>query len=49
MSSILELSLDRWEDRGSSKVRLSYLPRVPYELFRIYLKYRDRIRGGPVR
>lgn len=37
---ILELPLDSWSDIGDSKIPLSYLPKVPYELVRIYQNYR---------
>ena len=38
---ILELPLERWSDIGASKIRLSYLPKVPYELIQIYRNYRQ--------
>jgi len=37
---ILELPLESWTDIGDSKIPLSYLPRVPYELLKIYRTYR---------
>ncbi len=37
---ILELPLESWTDIGDSKISLSYLPKVPYELLKIYRMYR---------
>jgi glycosyltransferase involved in cell wall biosynthesis len=37
---MLELPLERWKDMGDSKVRLGYLPKVPFELLKIHLAYR---------
>ena len=37
---IFELPLECWTDRGHSKIALSYLPKIPFELFKIYQKYR---------
>jgi len=37
---IFELPLDSWSDIGKSKIPLSYLPKVPYELIKIYRNYR---------
>lgn len=39
-SSIYEFPLTNWKDVGESKIKLSYLPRIPYELFRIRRAYR---------
>ncbi len=44
--ALFELPLDRWRDPGSSKVRLSYIPRVPIELFRIRWAYRKALRAS---
>lgn len=44
--ALYELPLSRWEDKGNSKVKLSYLPRVPWELWRIARRYRGALRGG---
>lgn len=40
---IYEYPLSKWEDIGKSKISLSYLPRIPYELFRIHRAYRHLI------
>ena len=37
--TIYEVPLREWRDIGESKVKLSYLPRIPYELFRIRQAY----------
>lgn len=37
---IYEVPLQRWEDVGESKIALSYLPRIPLDLARIYQHYR---------
>ena len=44
--ALYELPLSRWEDKGDSKVTLSYLPRVPWELWRIARQYRSVLRKG---
>ena len=38
--TILEVPLREWKDIGESKIRLSYLPRIPYELYLIRQAYR---------
>lgn len=38
---IFELPLESWSDIGKSKISLGYLPRVPYELVKIYRHYRN--------
>ena len=40
---IYEVPLQRWEDVGESKIALSYLPKIPVELVRIYLHYRKSL------
>ncbi|MFQ6070884.1 MAG: glycosyltransferase family 2 protein, partial [Candidatus Aminicenantales bacterium] len=40
MTSVVELPLERWEDKGESKVKLLYIPKVPFELLLIGLTYR---------
>lgn len=42
---IYEIPLQRWEDVGRSKIALSYLPKIPLELGRIYLHYRSELKG----
>ncbi len=42
---IYEIPLQRWEDVGRSKIALSYLPQIPFELSRIYLHYRNELKG----
>ncbi|MDR3629689.1 MAG: glycosyltransferase [Desulfocapsaceae bacterium] len=42
--AIYEVPLAAWTDVGESKVRLSYLPRIPYELLRIRRTYRVFLR-----
>jgi hypothetical protein len=46
---LYELPLERWRDMGGSKVRLSYLPRVPIELLRIRRAYRRGLSKSPER
>ncbi len=41
--TIYEVPLREWRDIGESKVKLSYLPRIPYELFRIRRVYRHSL------
>ena len=41
--TIYEFPLTEWRDIGESKVRISYLPRIPYELFRIRQAYRHSL------
>jgi glycosyltransferase involved in cell wall biosynthesis len=36
---IIELPLSKWEEKGDSKIPLTYLFKVPFELIRIYSKY----------
>jgi len=38
--AIYEHPLTSWRDVGNSRIVLSYLPRIPYELFRIHRAYR---------
>jgi dolichyl-phosphate beta-glucosyltransferase len=38
--TILEVPLREWKDIGESKIRFSYLPKIPYELFLIRQAYR---------
>ncbi len=40
MRNILEVPLDRWEDKGGTKLKLWDFLRVPVELIRIKMKYR---------
>jgi len=40
---IVELPLLTWNDVGSSKVKLSYLPKIPLELMKIARKYRTQL------
>lgn len=40
---IYEVPLQRWQDVGESKIPVSYLPKIPLELTRIYLHYRKAI------
>ena len=37
---IYEVPLQQWVDVGDSKISLTYLPKIPVELCRIYWKYR---------
>ncbi len=37
---IYEVPLQRWADVGESKISVTYLPKIPVELFKIYWKYR---------
>ena len=37
---IFELPLECWIDRGNSKIAFNYLPKIPFELFKIFQKYR---------
>jgi glycosyltransferase involved in cell wall biosynthesis len=41
--TIYEVPLTEWKDIGESKIKLSYLPRIPYELFRIRQAYRHSL------
>jgi glycosyltransferase involved in cell wall biosynthesis len=41
--AILEVPLEKWEDVGDSKVSLSYLPKIPFELWRIRRTYRHAL------
>jgi dolichyl-phosphate beta-glucosyltransferase len=41
--TIYEVPLREWRDIGESKIKLSYLPRIPYELFRIRRVYRHSL------
>lgn len=36
---IIELPLSKWEEKGDSKIPISYLFKVPFELVSIYLRY----------
>jgi dolichyl-phosphate beta-glucosyltransferase len=38
--TIYEVPLTEWKDVGDSKIKTAYLPRIPYELFRIRKAYR---------
>ena len=38
--TILEVPLREWKDIGESKIKFSYLPRIPYELYLIRQAYR---------
>lgn len=38
---IFEIPLSKWEEKGESKVSSSYILKVPFELFRIFMKYRN--------
>lgn len=40
---IYELPLSHWTDVGNSKISLAYLPRIPFELIRIYRHYRHQL------
>lgn len=40
---LFEFPLSSWRDMGDSKVRPSHLPRIPFDLARIYCAYRRRI------
>lgn len=40
LQMIYEHPLSSWDDIGESKVKLSYIPKIPIELARIYLHYR---------
>jgi dolichyl-phosphate beta-glucosyltransferase len=37
--TIYEFPLKDWKDIGESKIKISYLPRIPYEIFRIRRAY----------
>ena len=37
---IIEIPLTKWEEKGESKIPFSYLFKIPFELFRIYLRYK---------
>jgi glycosyltransferase involved in cell wall biosynthesis len=41
--AILEVPLEKWEDVGDSKVSLAYLPKIPFELWRIRRTYRHAL------
>jgi dolichyl-phosphate beta-glucosyltransferase len=41
--TIYEVPLTEWKDVGESRIKLSYLPRIPYELFRIRQVYRHSL------
>lgn len=43
---IQEYPLERWTDVGESKVDLSYLPKVPFELWRISRHYRHQLENS---
>lgn len=36
---VKEIPLDRWEEKGGSKIRFSHLLKMPFELYTIYRKY----------
>jgi hypothetical protein len=38
---ILELPFESWSDFGETKIPLSYLPKVPYQVKQIYRNYRQ--------
>lgn len=40
IEAVFELPLEKWQDKGGSKVRFSYLPKILIELCRIRLTYR---------
>lgn len=44
MEQTVELPLESWQDVGKSKISLSYLPRIPIELGRIWYKYRKGLK-----
>jgi dolichyl-phosphate beta-glucosyltransferase len=37
---MIEVPLQKWHDKGDSRIKLTHLARIPFELFKIYLKYR---------
>lgn len=41
--TIYEFPLKEWKDIGASKIKISYLPRIPCELFRIRRAYRHSL------
>jgi dolichyl-phosphate beta-glucosyltransferase len=43
-AAVCEVPLPVWTDVGESRIRLSYLPKIPYELLRIRYIYRDFLR-----
>jgi glycosyltransferase involved in cell wall biosynthesis len=43
---IQEYPLERWTDVGESKVSLSYLPKIPFELWRISRHYRHQLENS---
>lgn len=38
---IYEYSLSSWHDVDDSRIKLSYLPKIPFELLRIRYYYKD--------
>lgn len=44
LKMIYEVPLRRWTDVGDSKIPMSYLPKIPVELLKIYWKYRKDLR-----
>lgn len=37
---MIEVPLQKWHDKGDSRIKLRHLLRIPLEFFKIYLKYR---------
>ena len=44
MSMMVEVPLRQWIDKGDSRITLSYLIKMPFELFSIYRKHRRNLR-----
>lgn len=44
MEQTVELPLESWQDVGKSKISLSYLPRIPMELGRIWYRYQKGLK-----
>jgi dolichyl-phosphate beta-glucosyltransferase len=41
---IYELPITFWRDVGASKISISYLPKIPFEITRIYIHYRNELK-----
>jgi dolichyl-phosphate beta-glucosyltransferase len=37
---MIEVPLQKWHDKGDSRIKLFHLLKIPFEFFKIYLKYR---------
>ena len=42
---LIELPVTKWEEKGGSKIPISYALRIPFELMKIGGRYKDKITG----